>query len=117
MIIIWLLSVCHDFPQCNYQYLHCAVSVLGLQLLTWHTSNNELNCKNMIEKIVDTRQESALGMNTKENKQLHVHVSSRELRTEPQYKEITNSVVLVLKRTIPTERPPLVGVVNVNFSG
>jgi hypothetical protein len=29
----------------------------------------------------------------------------------------TNSVALVRKRTIPTERPPLVGEVNANFSG
>jgi hypothetical protein len=29
----------------------------------------------------------------------------------------TNSVVLVRKRIIPTERPPLVGEVNANFSG
>jgi hypothetical protein len=28
-----------------------------------------------------------------------------------------NSVVLVRKRTIPTERPPLVGVVSANFRG
>jgi hypothetical protein len=28
-----------------------------------------------------------------------------------------NSVVLVRKRTIPTERPPLVGEVSANFSG
>jgi hypothetical protein len=28
-----------------------------------------------------------------------------------------NSVALVRKRTIPTERPPLVGEVNANFSG
>jgi hypothetical protein len=29
----------------------------------------------------------------------------------------TNSVFLVRKRTIPTERPPLVGEVSANFSG
>jgi hypothetical protein len=29
----------------------------------------------------------------------------------------TNSVALVRKRTIPTERPPLVGEINANFSG
>jgi hypothetical protein len=29
----------------------------------------------------------------------------------------TNSVALVRKRTIPTERPPLVGEVSANFSG
>jgi hypothetical protein len=33
------------------------------------------------------------------------------------YKNKTNTVVLVRKRTIPTERPPLVGEVSVNFSG
>jgi hypothetical protein len=31
--------------------------------------------------------------------------------------QTTNSVVLVRKRTIPTERPPLVGEVSANFSG
>jgi hypothetical protein len=30
---------------------------------------------------------------------------------------LTNSVVLVRKRTIPTERPPLVGEVSANFCG
>jgi hypothetical protein len=30
-------------------------------------------------------------------------------------KQTTNSVALVRKRTIPTERPPLVGEVSVNF--
>jgi hypothetical protein len=29
----------------------------------------------------------------------------------------TNSVTLVRKKTIPTERPPLVGEVSANFSG
>jgi hypothetical protein len=33
------------------------------------------------------------------------------------YKQKQNSVALVRKRTIPTERPPLVGEVSVNFSG
>jgi hypothetical protein len=32
-------------------------------------------------------------------------------------KVVTNSVALVRKRTIPTERPPLVGGVSANFSG
>jgi hypothetical protein len=32
-------------------------------------------------------------------------------------KNKTNSVALVRKRTIPTERPPLVGEVSANFSG
>jgi hypothetical protein len=31
--------------------------------------------------------------------------------------EKTNSMALVSKRTIPTERPPFVGEVNANFSG
>jgi hypothetical protein len=30
---------------------------------------------------------------------------------------ITNAVALVLERTIPTERPPLVGEVSANFCG
>jgi hypothetical protein len=34
-----------------------------------------------------------------------------------QNKQQTNSVALVGKRTIPTERPPLVGEVTANFSG
>jgi hypothetical protein len=33
------------------------------------------------------------------------------------YYKQTNSVALVRKRTIPTERPPLVGEVSANFSG
>jgi hypothetical protein len=34
-----------------------------------------------------------------------------------QQTKTTNSVALVRKRTIPTERPPLVGEVSDNFSG
>jgi hypothetical protein len=34
-----------------------------------------------------------------------------------QNKQTTNSVALVGKLTIPTERPPLVGEVSANFSG
>jgi hypothetical protein len=26
-----------------YQYVHCAVSVIGIELLTWHINNKELN--------------------------------------------------------------------------
>jgi hypothetical protein len=33
------------------------------------------------------------------------------------YKETKNSVALVRKRTIPTERPPIVGEVTDNFCG
>jgi hypothetical protein len=33
----------------------------------------------------------------------------------PQNKTKTNSVILVRKRTTPTERPPLVGEVSANF--
>jgi hypothetical protein len=33
------------------------------------------------------------------------------------YNKQTNSVALVRKRTIPTERPPLVSEVSANFSG
>jgi hypothetical protein len=36
---------------------------------------------------------------------------------EQSNKKQTNSVALVRKRTIPTERPPLVGEVSANFSG
>jgi hypothetical protein len=34
----------------------------------------------------------------------------------PEHKQKKNSVALVRKRTIPTERPPLVGEVSANFS-
>jgi hypothetical protein len=43
-----------------------------------------------------------------------------EIRKESAYFEIKgrkNSAALVRKRTIPTERPPLVGEVSANFSG
>jgi hypothetical protein len=38
-------------------------------------------------------------------------------KTNKQTNKQTNSVVLVRKRTIPTERPPLVGEISANFSG
>jgi hypothetical protein len=44
-----------------------------------------------------------------------IHINTRIILIKKQRK--TNSVALVLKRTIPTERPPLVGEVSANFSG
>jgi hypothetical protein len=43
--------------------------------------------------------------------------SSGILQNTKQHKQTTNSVALVRKRTIPTERPPLADEVNANFSG
>jgi hypothetical protein len=45
--------------------------------------------------------------------------SLKELTTElkEDVNKQTNSVALVRKRTIPTERPPLVGEVSINFCG
>jgi hypothetical protein len=49
---------------------------------------------------------------------LHNRNNREEWRTKAQNKcEQKNSVALVRKRTILTERPPLVGEVSVNFSG
>jgi hypothetical protein len=39
------------------------------------------------------------------------------VRNKINLNKTTNSVTLVRKRTIPTERPPLLGEVSANFSG
>jgi hypothetical protein len=70
---------------------------------------------------VNTKDNSALNKQDIEN--IHTEIiflvfNTRErLSSLQNNNKTTNSVALVRKQTIPTERPPLVGEVSANFSG
>jgi hypothetical protein len=52
-----------------------------------------------------------------EHKRKAYILNKLQTKTVEQTNELTNSVALVRERTIPTERPPLVGEVSANFCG
>jgi hypothetical protein len=91
--IAWLLSVCHILQTCH----HLTVRVFTTE-----------NCS---ERTIRKH----WGSHCKSDKSTDRGVKKWFARRLPIYK--TNSMVWVRERTIPTERPPLVGEVIANFCG
>jgi hypothetical protein len=94
---------------------YCIVTEMGSILL-----GRNLNFKYYLYKFQTPRdlcrQHSSAGL-CKGDKMYFMCGTSWMLYVLLQSLKLTNSVTLVRERTIPTERPPLVGEVSVNFRG